>query len=56
MFKPHAIKKVQIQVLTEDVPQVSLILANTGVLHPDCQDCDEELFPIIPGPDAVSRD
>jgi len=49
MFKPLSMKKVQIQVLTEDVPHVSLILAQVGVLHPDCNDCDEALFPTVPG-------
>ena len=39
-------KHVLIQVLTDDLPQVSLTLARLRVLHPDCRNCNEELFPI----------
>jgi len=42
-------KHVLIEVLTDDLPQASLTLAQLRVLHPDSRSADEELFPIIPG-------
>jgi V/A-type H+-transporting ATPase subunit I len=42
-------KHVVLQVLSDDLPQVSLTLAELEVFHPDCRECNEALFPNIPG-------
>jgi V/A-type H+-transporting ATPase subunit I len=49
MLRPLAMKQVLLQVLTDDLPQVSLTLSGLGNFHPDCRDCDPEQFPEIPG-------
>ncbi len=62
MFKPLRMKHVLLQVLTDDLPRVSLTLAEQGLFDPDYRPGDEERFPTIPGADyrlrynqAVSR-
>jgi V/A-type H+-transporting ATPase subunit I len=42
-------KHILVQALTEDLPQVSLTLAEVGVFAPDERSVAEEQFPIIPG-------
>jgi V/A-type H+-transporting ATPase subunit I len=42
-------KHVLVQALTEDLPQVSLTLAEVGVFAPDDRSVAEDQFPIIPG-------
>jgi len=49
MLRPLAMKQVLLQVLTDDLPQVSLTLSGLGIFHPDCRACDPEQFPEIPG-------
>jgi V/A-type H+-transporting ATPase subunit I len=49
MLKPLPMKHVLIQVMTEDLPQVSLTLARQGVFAPDQRAVDAEKFPVIPG-------
>ncbi|MEJ1296177.1 MAG: V-type ATPase 116kDa subunit family protein [Candidatus Sedimenticola sp. (ex Thyasira tokunagai)] len=49
MFKPLLMKHVMLQVLTEDLPLVSLTLAEKGVFSPDYRICYAESFPDIPG-------
>ena len=49
MLRPLAMKQVVVQVLTDDLPQVSLTLSRLGNFHPDCRSCDPEQFPEIPG-------
>ncbi len=49
MFKPLAMKHVMLQVLTEDLPLVSLTLAEREVFSPDYRSCYAESFPNIPG-------
>lgn len=49
MFSPRPMKHVLIQVLTEDLPQVSLILAELELFSPDHRALYEEHFPLVPG-------
>ena len=39
MLRPLAMKHVVLQVLSDDLPQVSLTLAELEVFHPDCREC-----------------
>jgi len=49
MFSPRPMKHVMIQVLTEDLPQVSLILAELELFSPDHRPLYDEYFPRVPG-------
>jgi len=49
MFRPLRMKHVLIQVLTEDLPQVSLTLAELSVFSPDNRAAYIDQFPVIPG-------
>lgn len=49
MLTPIRMKHVLVQALTEDLPRVSLILAELGVFDPDDRSVAEDKFPTIPG-------
>ncbi|MET0103205.1 MAG: V-type ATPase 116kDa subunit family protein [Sedimenticola sp.] len=49
MIKPLPMKHVLLQVMTEDLPSVSLTLADLGIFSPDYRPFEEKSFPIIPG-------
>ncbi|MES9964259.1 MAG: V-type ATPase 116kDa subunit family protein [Candidatus Sedimenticola sp. 20ELBAFRAG] len=49
MIKPLPMKHVLLQVMTDDLPRVSLALADLGLFSPDHRPFEEENFPIIPG-------
>ncbi len=49
MFSPLPMKHVLLQVMTEDLPQVSLTLAELAVFSPDYRPIHDEQFPTIPG-------
>lgn len=49
MFKPLPMKNVMLQVLTEDLPLVSLTLAELETFSPDFGNRYDDSFPIIPG-------
>ncbi|MCP5443231.1 MAG: hypothetical protein H6968_09380 [Chromatiaceae bacterium] len=49
MFSPQPMKHVLLQVLTGDLPQVSLILAELELFSPDHRPLYEEHFPLVPG-------
>ncbi|OOZ36199.1 V-type ATP synthase subunit I [Solemya velesiana gill symbiont] len=49
MIKPLPMKHVLLQVMTDDLPRVSLTLADLGLFSPDYRPFEEENFPIIPG-------
>jgi len=49
MFSPLPMKHVMLQVLTEDLPQVSLTLAELALFSPDHRPLHEEHFPMVPG-------
>ena len=49
MFSPLPMKHVMLQVMTDELPQVSLTLAELAVFSPDHRPAHEESFPIIPG-------
>ena len=49
MFSPRPMKHVMIQVLTGDLPQVSLILAELELFSPDHRALCAEHFPWVPG-------
>ncbi len=51
MFKPLRMKHVLLQVMTDDLPRVSLTLAEQILFDPDYRPLDEERFPTIPGAD-----
>ena len=49
MFRPLTMKQLRIQLLSDDLPQAALTLAETGAFSPG--DCDDyaESFPDVPG-------
>ncbi len=49
MFKPLAMKHVRLQLLTDELPHASLVLAELGVFSPDPRPKYTEEFPEIPG-------
>ena len=49
MFSPLPMKHVLLQVMTEDLPQVSLTLAELEAFSPDYRPLHDEHFPTIPG-------
>ncbi|MCP4287876.1 MAG: V-type ATP synthase subunit I [Gammaproteobacteria bacterium] len=49
MFSPRPMKHVLIQVLTEELPQVSLTLADLALFSPDQRSLYDDHFPLIPG-------
>ncbi len=49
MFSPLPMKHVMLQVMTDELPQASLTLAELAVFSPDHRPVHEESFPIIPG-------
>jgi V/A-type H+-transporting ATPase subunit I len=49
MLKPLPMKHVRLLALTEDMPQVSLVLAELGSFHPDNRAPAQEQFPGAPG-------
>lgn len=49
MFKPLAMKHVLLQLLTDELPHASLVLAEVGVFSPDPRPKYTEEFPEIPG-------
>ena len=49
MFSPLPMKHVMLQVLTEDLPQVSLTLAELELFSPDHRPLYQEHFPLVPG-------
>ena len=49
MFSPLTMKHVLLQVMTDDLPQVSLTLAELGVFSPDHRVVYDQEFPVIPG-------
>ncbi len=51
MFRPLRMKHVLIQVMTDDLPRVSLTLAQQGLFNPDYRSVEEDRFPTIPGSD-----
>jgi V/A-type H+-transporting ATPase subunit I len=42
-------KHVLIQALTDDLPRISLALADVGIFDPDTRSVDKNKFPIVPG-------
>ncbi len=49
MFSPLPMKHVLLQVMTDDLPQTSLILAELEVYSPDFRALHDDQFPNIPG-------
>jgi len=49
MFSPLPMRHVMLQVMTDELPQASLALAEMAVFSPDHRLVHEESFPIIPG-------
>ena len=49
MLRPLPMKHVMLQILTEDLPQASLTLADTALFSPDYRSWYIEDFPDIPG-------
>lgn len=49
MFKPLAMKQLRIQLLTDDLPQAALTLAEVGAFSPGSSDAYAENFPTVPG-------
>ena len=49
LFSPLPMKHVLLQVMTEDLPQASLILAELEVYSPDFRALHDDQFPNIPG-------
>jgi V/A-type H+-transporting ATPase subunit I len=49
MFRPLPMKHIQLQVLTEDLPQASMALAELELFNPDFRPVEVEDFPEIPG-------
>ncbi|KOR29427.1 hypothetical protein TI03_02355 [Achromatium sp. WMS1] len=50
MFAPTIrMKHILIQALTDDLPKVSLALADVGVFDPDERSVDADKFPVVPG-------
>ena len=49
MLSPLPMKHVLLQVLTEDLPQASLILADLEVYSPDFRALQDDRFPNVPG-------
>lgn len=49
MFRPLPMKHVMLQVLTEDLPLVSLTLAELETFSPDFETRYDDSFPVIPG-------
>lgn len=49
MFRPQPMKHVVLQVLTEDLPRVSLELAKMEIFSPDYRPFEEDKLPLIPG-------
>lgn len=46
---PVKMKHVLVQALTEDLPRISLSLAEVGVFDPDVRSAGKDVFPIVPG-------
>ncbi len=51
MLKPMPMKHVRLLILTEDLPQASLALAETGSFHPDTRPPTETRLDAMPGRD-----
>ena len=49
MFSPLPMRHVMLQVMTDELPQASLTLAELAVFSPDHRPVHEESFPDIPG-------
>jgi len=49
LFSPLPMKHVLLQVMTDDLPQASLILAELEVYSPDFRALHDDQFPNIPG-------
>lgn len=49
VFRPLRMKHVLIQVMTDELPRVSLTLADLGLFNPDYRSVEEKDFPTIPG-------
>ena len=49
MFSPLTMKHVLLQVMTDDLPQVSLTLAALSVFSPDHRVVYDQEIPVIPG-------
>ncbi len=51
MFRPLPMKHVRLLLLTDDLPQASLTLAETASFHPDTRPPEEQMLANLPGVD-----
>lgn len=49
MFKPLPMQRIELSVLTDDAPQVALLLANYGNFNPEISEMPLDQFPEVPG-------